>query len=138
MGVIVVDNSALLPLFLHDEDDTYAQVVISQGIAGESLVAPSLCLLEFGNGILKAVRRNRLTGAEAAFAHRKLAQLPIEFLEPVKSATGLPLIHALAQRHALSFYDAVYLSLALDTGARLASLDAALAGAARAEGVLMV
>ena len=61
MGVIVVDNSALLPLFLHDEDDTYAQVVISQSIAGESLVAPSLCLLEFGNGILKAVRRNRLT-----------------------------------------------------------------------------
>ena len=135
MEVIVVDNPALLPLFLHDEDDTCAQGVISPSIAGESLIASSLCLLEFGNGILKAVRQNRLTGAEAAFAHRKLVQLPIEFLEPVKSASGLPLIHALAQRHGPSFDDATYLFLTLDAGARLASLDTALVGAVRTEGV---
>ena len=95
-------------------------------------------MLEFGHGILKAARRNRLTGAEAAFAHRKFAQLPIGFLPSVDSAAGLPLIHALAQRHSLGFYDAAYLSLALAAGARLASLDAALVGAARAEGVSVV
>ena len=133
-----MDNSALLLLFLPDEDGTYAQEVIVQSIAGEIFVAPSLCRLEFGNGILKAVRRSQLTEAEAAFAHRKFAQLPIEFLDAVESASGLPLIHALAQRRGLSFYDAAYLSLALDAGARLARLDTALAGAARAEGVSLV
>jgi predicted nucleic acid-binding protein len=137
MGVIVVDNSALLPLFLSDEADDYAQRVIAQAAVGETLIAPVLCLLEFGNGILKAVRKSRVTEAEAAFAHRKLAMLPIDFRDST-GALQLPLIHVLAQRRQLSFYDGSYLALALNEGARLASLDEPLKAAAKAEGVELV
>lgn len=137
MGLIVVDNSVLLPLFLADEADDYAQLVIRQHLTGESLVAPSLCLLEFGNGILKAVRQKRLSEAEATFAHRKFAMLPIDFRELADTST-LPLIHALAQRRSLTFYDAAYLALALNEGAKLASLDDALIKAAKAEGVELI
>ena len=137
MGLIVVDNSVLLPLFLSDESDDYAQRVILQSGTGEGLLAPSLCLLEFGNGILKAVRKKRLSEAEAAFAQRKFSALPIDFRD-FGGADSLPLIHHLAQRRGLSFYDAVYLGLALSEGARLASLDEALNQAAKAEGVGLV
>jgi predicted nucleic acid-binding protein len=136
MGKIVVDNSALLPLFLFDEADDYARLVLGQGAAGESLIAPSLCLLEFGNCIVKAVRKGRLSEAEAAIAHREFAMLPIDFRD-VAGVASLPLIHALAQRRSLSFYDAAYLALALNEGAKLASLDEALKNAAQAEGVAL-
>jgi predicted nucleic acid-binding protein len=42
---------------------------------------------------------------------------------------------ALARRHRLTVYDAAYLELALREGLALATLDTALAEAARAEGV---
>ena len=65
-------------------------------------MAPALCFLEFGNGILKAVRQQWLSEADANFAHRKLALLPVEFREFV-AAAKLPMIHVLAQRRSLSF-----------------------------------
>ncbi len=52
MGLIVVDNSARLPMFLPDEVDGYSRVVLRENVAGADLAAPSLCLVEFGNGIL--------------------------------------------------------------------------------------
>ncbi len=45
---------------------------------------------------------------------------------------------ALAEKHGLSFYDAIYLELAKRHGAALATLDNALAGAAADEGLHLV
>jgi predicted nucleic acid-binding protein len=81
--------------------------------------------------------QRRLTEAEVAFAHHRFALLPIGFHDLLE-ASAIPLIHALAQRRRLSFYDATYLALALNEGARLASLDEALKNAATAEGVTLV
>ena len=135
MKPVVLDNSALLPLFLPDEGNEFSQRVIRDAVgAGVPLLAPTLCLLEFGHGILRAVRRARLTEAEAAQAHRGFARLPIAFREFATTA-NLLLIHGLAQRRTLSFYDATYLALAIHEGARLASLDDPLRAAAAAEGV---
>jgi predicted nucleic acid-binding protein len=44
----------------------------------------------------------------------------------------------LAERHRLTVYDAMYLQLALDIDAPLATLDRALAAAARAEGIEVI
>ena len=135
MQPVVLDHSALLPLFLPDEGDEFSQRVIREAVAaGALLLAPTLCLLEFGHGILRAVRRQRLTEAEAAQAHRDFARLPIAFREFATTA-HLPLIHGLAQRRTLGFYDATYLALTIHEGARLASLDEPLRAAAKAEGV---
>jgi predicted nucleic acid-binding protein len=137
MGLIVVDTSALLPLFVLDEDKTYIRLVLRQGLEGEILTTPSLCIVEFGNCILKATRQKRLSDAEAASAHSSFALFPIRFSDFVQPAV-LPAIHELTQRRSLTFYDATYLALALNRGARLASLDVALKEAARAEGVALV
>ena len=137
MGVMVIDASALLPLFLFDEDKTYIRVVLRQGLAGESLTAPSFCIVEFGNCILKAVRQKRMSEAEAASAHRSFTLLPIRFRD-FEQPMAIPVIHALAQRRSLTFYDATYLALAIKEGARLASLDNALKNAATAEGIVLV
>ena len=40
MRAIVVDNSAVLPLFLSDDPDDYAQLVFRESAAGESLNLP--------------------------------------------------------------------------------------------------
>jgi predicted nucleic acid-binding protein len=45
---------------------------------------------------------------------------------------------SLARRHRVTVYDAAYLELALREGLPLATLDAALADAARAEGVALL
>jgi len=46
-----------------------------------------------------------------------------------------PTVIGLCRRHGLTVYDALYLDLALREDAELATLDAALARAARTEGV---
>ena len=77
------------------------------------------------------MRRQRLTEAQA---RRGFARLPIAFRE-FATVANLPLIHGLAQRRTLGFYDATYLALTIHEGARLASLDGPLRAAAMAEGV---
>ncbi len=136
MKPVVLDSSAILPLFLPDESDVYSQAVIQQA-AETRLLSLSLCLLEVGNTLTVAVRRNRMTEAQAAFAHHNLFSLPIEFRDFINGTT-ITLVHGIAQRRGLTFYDAAYLAFAMSEGAKLASLDRALISAAKLEGVEVV
>lgn len=131
---IVADNSALVPLFLPDEASGYSQALLELVLKGVPLKTASFCQIEFGNVIATSVRRKRLTQAEAAYAYKKFSELPVEFVEFVTSA-AIPLIHDLAVRRDLSFYDALYLALAMEEGAKLATLDQPLKKAAEVEGV---
>lgn len=63
-----------------------------------------------------------------------LLELPIK----TDAEPNLVAAFALARRRRLSFYDAVYLELALRCGGALATLDAALARAGIAEGLALV
>ena len=131
---VVADNSALVPLFLPDESGEYSLSLLGMVMNGAVMKMATLCQIEFGNVIATSVRRRRLTHAEAAFAHKKFSELPMEFVDYVTSAT-MPAIHDLAVRRDLSFYDALYLALAMDERAILATLDKPLKQAAIAEGV---
>jgi predicted nucleic acid-binding protein len=131
---IVADNSALVPLFLPDEAEDYSQALLELVLKGAAMKSASFCQIEFGNVIATSVRRKRLTQAEAAYAHKKFSELPVEFVDYVTAAT-MPAIHDLALRRDLSFYDALYLALAMEEGAKLATLDQPLRKAAQAEGV---
>jgi len=76
-------------------------------------------------------RRGRIdTDGVRAFLS-ELVRLPIAF---DREPQDLPIL-ALARRHALAVYDAVYLALALRRNADLATPDRRPATAARAEGV---
>ena len=103
-------------------------------VAEAELGAPWLFWVELRNILIVGERRGRLAPGLAE-----------GFLEAVE-ALGLALDAApssaavlrLARGHRLTAYDALYLELALRQGARLMTLDGALAQAARAEGVALV
>ena len=133
--MVVVDNSAILPLFLPDEDSRFSEKVLLSTAAGETLIAPPLWLNEFGNAILVCQRRKRITAKNREEAHRKAEKLPIT-TEAFPSVSDLASVHLLCEKHQLSFYDGTYLALALSKNATLATQDKQLMKAAKKEGIL--
>jgi predicted nucleic acid-binding protein len=83
------------------------------------------------NTLIASERRGRLTEADTATFLRGLAHLRVSVDQWPQEADVL----ALARRRRLTVYDSAYLELARREDAPLATLDAALATAARAERV---
>ncbi|MFK7910570.1 MAG: type II toxin-antitoxin system VapC family toxin [Akkermansiaceae bacterium] len=133
--VTVVDNSIVLPLFITDEDSSAMEELVEQASAGTPLLVPQLWLNEFGNGLLVCSRRGRISEERALVAHQKANQLPLEIVQ-FPSMDDLSHVHLLAEKHGLSFYDASYLALAINRGAKLATNDKKLALAAKQEEAL--
>ena len=134
VAVVVLDNSILVSLVVSDEDPTFSEQVLQSVHSGARLMAPSLCMCEFGNAMLSCVRRKRMTMGQAWKAFERLEELPIEFVAGI-SFHELAAIHAMADASGLSFYDSVYLMLAISKNARLATLDMPLQAAAKKQGV---
>ena len=99
----------------------------------EALV-PHLWHLELRNCLLVTKRRGQFTTDGPTERLNALRDLPIR----TDTEPDLTLAFVLAERHALSFYDAVYLELAKRHTAPIATLDKALARAANAEGLPLV
>ena len=95
---------------------------------------PSLWPVEVGSVLLAAARRGRIDADEWPSICASLEALPIE-VEAVSLSRVWGSALALANRHDLSVYDATYLELALRMRLPLATLDRALAEAAKAAGV---
>jgi predicted nucleic acid-binding protein len=130
MTPLVVDASVAAGWLLGDEDDPAAEAVLEALAAAPGLV-PQLWHWEMRNVLLVARRRSRITEEGLRERVAALADLPLE----TDGAPDLDRALALAGAQGLSFYDALYLELAKRAGARLATRDARLAAAARAEGV---
>ena len=128
---LVVDASVSAAWFLPDEATPFTEAVLSATALAEVWV-PALWLLEIGNLMLNAQRRQRITVAKRLelIAAAEGLRLRVD-REPV----SLRSIDALAERHRLSSYDAAYLELAIRRKLPLATLDAALLAAMPAEGV---
>lgn len=129
---IIVDNSVLVPLFFSDEDRLVSDSIIARAKSGARLLAPEWALIEFASAMCKGVRHRRIVESDALGALEDVGNLPIEFQKVDLPRVSVAL---LAWRRNLSFYDAIYLKLALDEGAEMATLDKALKDAAIAEGV---
>jgi predicted nucleic acid-binding protein len=97
------------------------------------LLAPAHFPAEIANGLL---RGRGLAGTDAAARLERVLASGIEIAD--RGPAGLREAVALAERHELTVYDALYLQLALDTDAELATLDAHLRKAAQAEDVALV
>lgn len=122
--MIVIDASYVLTRIMPDE----TPAATPPSSAG---VAPTLLWAEVRNAFLVAERRQRLTASEAEELVATFDSLGIVLDTEPRS----DVVMALARRHSLTAYDALYLELALRKGADLATLDRTLAEAARAEGV---
>ena len=100
-------------------------------------MVPALWYWEMANGLLVASRRGRKEWSEVRPQLEWLGALDIVVDDDSISAAW-HLTASIALRHRLTAYDAAYLELALRRSLPLATLDKALARAARAEGVEVI
>jgi len=129
----VVDASILASFALADERQPRALAVVER-LRSETALAPCLLFFEIRNVLLVSERRHRLALEETEELLQIIARLPIAIDFDCDERRLMPL----ARKHRLTAYDAAYLELALREGAALATLDAELERAARAEGVAIV
>jgi predicted nucleic acid-binding protein len=129
----VVDASVAACWLMPDERHPLADAAYAR-IASDPAITPVLWWFELRNLLLVNERRGRLDSAKTARALRLLRALPIT----IDSAEDEDTLMELARQHRLTVYDAAYLELALRRGFPLATLDTALASAARAEAVPLV
>lgn len=130
MNALVVDASVAVGWVLADEKDPLASEALPwlQSVQG---VVPQHWHFEIRNALLSAERRGRLSGGLVEDHLETLALLPIV----TDQEPDLPGALVLARAHNLTFYDALYLELALRQSAGMASYDDALVRACNAEGV---
>jgi predicted nucleic acid-binding protein len=126
---VVVDASIAVELAIGSRPDVPAawRAWLAQG---RILLVPAVHWTEVGHVLLRLAGRDPLDAAE------RLSMLEGAGPESAdRGPAGVRMAMMLAARHRLSVYDATYLWLAIDVDGELATFDAALANAARAEGV---
>jgi predicted nucleic acid-binding protein len=90
------------------------------------LLAPDLIGAEIGNVLWKAVRRNRIRHAEAANSLRRFTDLAIQIVPASDLLVQALQIAVTCDR---SFYDSLYVALALTTKTELITADERLVNA---------
>jgi predicted nucleic acid-binding protein len=126
----VLDASVTLAWVFDDENHPAAAVAL-QRIRNDGAQVPSLWWYEVRNSLIVNERRQRLTEADTFLFLRSLSSFEI-VTDPLPDQHR---VLALARRHGLSVYDAVYLELSERMRLPLATLDAKLGRAALKEGV---
>lgn len=130
MSVFVLDASVAVAWLLSEQDASTAELALLR-LESNDAVVPQLWHLEVRNSLLVATCRGRLPPDAVTERLGALRDLPVR----TDSGLDLSLAFVLAQKHGLSYYDAVYLDLAKRHGAPIATLDKALARAAGIEGL---
>ena len=112
MSNLVLDASISLAWLLDDEESPIAEAARAR-LAKDNALVPGIWHLEMRNALLVAERRKRLSPRMADERLDALAILPIH----TDNEPSLPGTMALARNCGTSFYDALYLELALRTSA---------------------
>ena len=129
----VIDASIAANWYFDDERDSRADHALTL-LNEEVALAPLQWWFEIHNVVLLGERRKRGSEQHTTSFLAMLDQMSIEL-------AGLPdqeSVLSLARKHRLTFYDAAYLELAKRKKLPLATLDNALADAARAEGIALI
>jgi predicted nucleic acid-binding protein len=129
----VLDTSVAMAWAFDDQDHPNAIVALKR-IRKDRAHVPSLWWYEVRNVLIIGERRRRLTEADTALFLRALSRFDIA-VDPLPDEAR---VLAIARRHRLTVYDAVYLELAQREEIPLATLDKELARAAIAEDVRLI
>lgn len=129
----VLDASIVACWILPDEQDPKADLTLSL-LQREKAFVPEIWRYEVGNFLVVNERRGRLTIDMTADGLKFLSTLPIGIERSTDEAAML----TLARKYRLTVYDAAYLELARRKGLPLATLDAELIAAAKAERVALI
>jgi len=125
---VVIDASAIVEIL--GGDATWLERWRAWTRAGAMILAPPHFGAEVANAMLRGI------GLDAHAASNRIRQLFAMGLSSAdRGLSGILGAIELADRYRLSVYDALYLDLALDIDAELATLDRDLAAAAEAEGL---
>jgi len=125
----VIDTAAVLAVLLEEPE----RPALLAATTGAVLFAPASLPWEVGNALVAAVRRRRLTAAQAEAGWTAYQTIPIRLLE-----VDIGRAMALATERGLYAYDAYMLELARNRGLPLLTLDAKLSDAARLAGIALV
>ena len=120
----VLDSSVALAWLLPDEGSEEVDKLADR-LEAETALVPAVWRLEVGNALLTALRRERLARKDVDRLLALVAALPVEQDLPLDDA-AYSRVMAIAERFALTSYDAAYLELAQRRGVALATLDARL------------
>ena len=130
MSFLVVDASVSAVWFMQDEEHPVADATF-ESLNTVQAIVPQIWHFEIRNVLVFAARRGRIKRSEISDHLKALNVLRID----TDQEPDLDAVMQLALTHNLTFYDALYLELAIRRDAQLATLDSALARAADAEGL---
>ena len=130
MTALIVDASVAAVWLLEDEDHPIAEAAYQSVESGDAIV-PEIWQFEIRNILITSARRRRISIDDVESLLTVVDELGMSTdLEP-----NLDAAMQLALTHNLTFYDALYLELAIRRNAQLATLDSDLARAATVEGL---
>jgi predicted nucleic acid-binding protein len=135
--VIVVDASIVLAWVLPDSEASqrHAARIAEAAISGaEALAAPRLLVTECSYRLLKHGRTHRWGEAKIAECAEFIDAFGLRYYDNTSTLAG---VVRFAVRHHVQGYDAVYLGLAMQLDAPLATLDGGLRTAARSAKVAL-
>ena len=117
MSRVVIDASVAVKWFLPEEDSDAARAILR---SGHDLLAPELLYAEVGSVLNKRSKRGEFDQADALNMLRSLVELRIVVRphQPLAEAAW-----AICTRYGQSFYDSLYLALALGSEARFVTAD---------------
>ncbi|MDE2689602.1 MAG: type II toxin-antitoxin system VapC family toxin [Acidobacteriota bacterium] len=120
--------------WLFEDEATPAIDALQDQLKEEVALVPGHWRLEVGNVLAQAERRKRLTPAQTSAHLELLDRLPVATDNETDSRAFREIL-SVARTERLTTHDAAYLELAARRGVPLATLDRALARAARRVGV---
>ena len=132
MSSFVIDASATLPWCFKDEATSETKALLQRLRSGDRAIVPAQWPTEVMNGLVVAVRRQRISFADVVEFAEALTSLPIE-IEPASVPASWNVLLTTARDARLTIYDAAYLQLARDRKLPLATLDADMQKAATAD-----
>lgn len=116
------------------EEATQLSQIAQAGLIENTALVPSIWPLEVNNVLWVGIRKGKITAIQAKRFKYILTSLPIS-IDLKASDLHNEVILELAQKYKISCYDAAYLELALRENLPFATLDVALAKAAKVAGV---
>lgn len=134
--MIVIDASAMVAWLLN-EPGKLSVPELNDLLARHEVVVPAHWPSEISNALVTNQRRGRVSGDDFERIISELSRFQIS-PEPPLSINEFATTIAFALEHELTFYDAAYVKLAVDTEAALASLDSDMRRIALQFGVTVV
>lgn len=131
MATLVINASVASAWCFPDERTVYTHAVFLAVSSSVEPVAPHLWGYEIRNSVLIALRRGRISKADAQEFLAAMNELNVHLREP----RSYDELFKLANQYGLTVYDAAYLDLAVRESLPIASLDKQLNEAARNAGV---